>query len=40
VVLMWRAVDVGGALSPLARRQLIAAGAIDVVTAALWWSAL
>lgn len=40
VVLMWRAVDVGAALSLRARRQLIAALAIDVATAALWWSAL
>jgi hypothetical protein len=40
VVLMWRAVDVGAELSRRARRQLIAAGAIDVATAALWWSAL
>jgi hypothetical protein len=40
VVLMWRAVDVGAELSQSARRQLIAAGAIDVVTAAIWWSAI
>lgn len=40
LVLMWRAVDVGGELSLRARRQLIAAGAIDVATAVLWWSAL
>ena len=40
VVLMWRAVDVGAALSLRARRQLIAAGAIDIATAAVWWSAI